>query len=260
MSGDELLHQMKHAAAQQAGDTVPIAFGHISSYDPKLHRVRLIVPSWIDDGGNPVLTGWMPLATGFAGLSYGLQIAPVGGATPQKPTQGEPCIIQLMRKGSGTSVCAGMFFNQTTLPPFTDLQAGECGLMAKSGSFIRFKQDNSVVLDTTKNNGKVQVNAGSGEIDLTSTTKVSISGGPEIDLAATLTTINCNTRMNGNPQISGHIQSETGGTYAGDLVTAGEVIAKSGVGQVGLSTHSHHQPADSHGDTEGPTAAPTGGT
>jgi hypothetical protein len=73
-------------------------------------------------------------------------------------------------------------------------------------------------------------------------------------------TINGNTIVNGNLQISGTIQAEDGGIYAGNIATQGEVIAHAGAGAVNLSTHTHTQPNDSHGDAEQPTAAPTAGT
>lgn len=62
-------------------------------------------------------------------------------------------------------------------------------------------------------------------------------------------------------QLEGGILNEAGGTYAGDIKTAGNVVAGFGSGDsVGLQTHTHTQPPDGHGDAEQPTAAPTGGT
>ena len=55
----------------------------------------------------------------------------------------------------------------------------------------------------------------------------------------------------------------TGATWivTGDLHVTGAVIAGyGGADQVGMQTHTHHQPADSHGDTEAATNAPTAGT
>lgn len=70
-----------------------------------------------------------------------------------------------------------------------------------------------------------------------------------------------NVIVQGNLQLQGAIQNVTGGQYAQDINTAGEVHAKFGTGgQVGLSTHTHTQPNDSHGDTESPVSAPTPGT
>lgn len=80
-------------------------------------------------------------------------------------------------------------------------------------------------------------------------------------------TLNGNGIVNGNWQINGGLALEGNITaadgispYAGDIKTTGDVIAKVGASQVGLSTHAHTQPNDSHGDTEQPTASPTPGT
>lgn len=50
-------------------------------------------------------------------------------------------------------------------------------------------------------------------------------------------------------------------TVSGDLHVTGAVIAGYGGGdQVGLQTHEHNQPPDSHGDSESATTAPIAGT
>lgn len=50
-------------------------------------------------------------------------------------------------------------------------------------------------------------------------------------------------------------------TQNGDFHATGAIIAGFGtVGQVGMTTHTHTQPQDSHGDSEQPTNAPTAGT
>lgn len=60
--------------------------------------------------------------------------------------------------------------------------------------------------------------------------------------------------------LSGAFTGVGGAVYNIDIKTSGDVIAKVGAGQVGLSTHQHNQPNDSHGDIEPPTAGPTAGT
>lgn len=94
-------------------------------------------------------------------------------------------------------------------------------------------------------------------IDIPAGKKATVNGDTEINGQLK---VNGNLIVTGNMEIGGQILGDAGGTYAGDIVTTGEVIAKSGAGQVGLSTHTHTQPNDSHNDVEQPTAAPTGGT
>ena len=69
-------------------------------------------------------------------------------------------------------------------------------------------------------------------------------------------TVNGSVIVDGNLQLSGAIQSQTGSTYAGNIQTAGNVIA--GVGgsdQVGLKTHTHTSASPGS-----QTTAPTPGT
>lgn len=92
------------------------------------------------------------------------------------------------------------------------------------------------------------ISTGSGGIALT----------PKSGLPVTVTG---NLIVTGNMQLEGNIESQTGGTYAGNISTSGNVIAGfGGADQIGLQTHTHTQGVDSHGDTEEPTSAPTAGT
>lgn len=80
--------------------------------------------------------------------------------------------------------------------------------------------------------------------------------------------INGNVVINGNEEVTGglalggNITAQDGvSVYAGNIQTGGSVTAGVGTGdQVGLQTHQHAQPNDSHNDVEQPTAAPTAGT
>jgi hypothetical protein len=59
----------------------------------------------------------------------------------------------------------------------------------------------------------------------------------------------------------GSIYSNGEWHHTGDLTVTGEITRGFGTGDsVTLGQHTHMQPADSHGDTERPTDAPTAGT
>lgn len=147
---DELAHQVKHAAQQQTGDYRPFAFGHIATWSAT-QGVRLIIPSMRDEAGNPVLTGWMPLGSMFAGGAWGMQIAPLGGATLQNPTAGELCIVAIMDKTNGLMATLCLAYNQVNTAPFPNLQPGEIGIMGKSGSSMQFKKNGDVDLSAIGN-------------------------------------------------------------------------------------------------------------
>jgi phage baseplate assembly protein gpV len=171
---DELAHQIKHASQQQSGDYWPFVFGHIATYDPT-QGVRLIVPSWRDEAGNPVLTNWMPLGSSFAGNGWGVQVAPMGGATFENPTGGEQCIIAVMNQEQGLKAVLCGAFNQVNTVPFSDLNPGEIGIMAESGSFMRFHEDNSVELNTENSDGAINFNCGSGNVAVNTTGMVAVT-------------------------------------------------------------------------------------
>jgi phage baseplate assembly protein gpV len=157
---DELAHQIKHAAQQQSDNPRPFVYAHISSYDPKLHRVRVVFPSLRDEANNPVVSSWMPLESHWVGPSWGFQVAPIGGATQQNPTQGEMVQVHFVEHRYGVTSCAKMFFNQVNQPPFTDLKPGEMGMKHKDGAIIKFTNDKKLVISSAL------------EIDITAPTTV----------------------------------------------------------------------------------------
>lgn len=116
-------------------------------------------------------------------------------------------------------------------------------LVDKSGNSVAMTADGMTLTDSKGN----VVAMAAGGIAITPA-----SGNP--------CTVNGPLVVNGNLQISGTIQNVGGATYAGDIKTTGDVVAKFGVSSVTLSTHVHAQGNDSHGDTEVPTNAPTGGS
>lgn len=255
MQGDEFAHLVKQAAQQQTQDIgKPFAFGHIASYDPTTGRCRAIVPSLMGEDGTPVLTPWMKLGTSFSGSGYGFQACPKGGASFANPTSGEQIMICIVDGESGTALAGVMLFDQNSQPPFPNMAPGECGMKAASGSFVYMHEDNSIEINTTQSNGDVAINAGSGDVNVTTTGKATINAS-ECDLPEN-TKITGDLLISGNLKLGGTIQSDTGGQYAGDLATAGEIISKVGPNQVALSTHTT-EGVQTGGGTSGP---PTPGT
>lgn len=232
MSGfDELSHILKQGAQQQWQEQRPFAFGHIASYDPATGRCRCIVPTLRGEDGTPVLTPWIKLGTGYSGNGFGLQVCPEGGASYENPTAGEPVLLCIVDSESGTTVAGMMLFNDNTMPPFPNIQPGEAGMKASTGSFLYLHQDNSVEINTTENNGVVNINAGSGDVNVNTTGVCSLPAN---------TVVNGTLTVTGPLQLAGAIQSETGGIYAGNIETGGNVVAKAGTADsVGLDTHGH---------------------
>ena len=141
---EEILHLIKQAVQQQVGDYRPFVYGHVASYDPARHRVKVIVPTLRDENDVPVLSPWMPLGTLGVGAGYGIQVAPKGGATFENPTAGEQVIIKMLDPDTGTAMCAHLQFNEVMAPPFTDLKGGEVGIKQPSGSFLRMHENGDI--------------------------------------------------------------------------------------------------------------------
>ena len=216
---DELLHQIKHAAGQQSQEHRPFVYGHIASYDPKLHRVRCVVPSLRDEAGNPVVTAWMPLCSSWVGAGWGMQIAPTGGATQENPTAGEPVVIQLVERNRGVMAVAGLFFNQVNMPPFDDLEPGEFGMKHQTGSLLKFTKD-----------GDVQVSA-ARDLALSAARDVTITAGR--NLTATAADV---ARMTGqNLQLHGTVSASFDANGCGFLYQTNTVDSYT----IGATSASH---------------------
>jgi len=167
MSAEQVFHQVKQLAAQQDIDQRFFVFGHVAQYDTSRHMVQVIVPSWRDGQGRPAQTGWIQLGSPGIGNGFGLQIAPVGGATFANPTAGEQVLVELVDRVRGVAVSATLLYSNAMLPPSTALATplapGEAVLRHQSGSFVRLYA-----------NGDVEVNAAGNLIavagaDLTAT-------------------------------------------------------------------------------------------
>jgi len=239
---DELAHQIKHAAQQQGDSPRPFVYGHISSYDPKLHRVRVVFPSLRDEADNPVLSSWMPLESHWVGPSWGFQVAPIGGATQQNPTQGEMVQVHFVEHRYGVTSCAKMFFNQVNQPPFTDLKPGEMGMKHQSGSYLKFTNDGNVTAVTHQD----LVATVGRDATVTPTRDAVVTAGRNATVAA----------PSGSATVSGQsvaITSASTLAMTGTSINGGDggglhkLMTDTAMAVFNLHTH-----LDSHGDESGP--------
>ena len=145
-AADEFLHNMKMASAQQSNDYAPFVYGHIANYDPKTHRVRVVLPSVRNEDDTPVLTGWMALGSPMAGAGWGIQIAPAGGASQNNPTAGELVAVMRFDRNLGVGVVASLLWNQVNTPPGTSLNPGEILIQSKGGASIKLDKSGNVAV------------------------------------------------------------------------------------------------------------------
>lgn len=150
MNGDEFGHLIRQFAGQQQSDFRPLVYGHIANYDATLHRIQAIIPSFRDDDPAPVLSPWMSLGSLMAGNGWGLQIAPLGGATLENPTAGEQVIIGLFNHSNGGTPAAVMSvsWNESTPAPGSlagGLAAGEAVLRHSSGTYFKLAANGDLI-------------------------------------------------------------------------------------------------------------------
>jgi len=169
-AADEFLNNMKFAAHQQGGDYAPFAYGHVANYDPKTHRVRVVIVSSRNDDDVPTLSGWMTFGS-FGGMQYG----PMGGATTQNPTQGELVVVQRIDRGFGAQAVACLVWNQVNTPPFPELNPGEIGIKSPAGGSTILMDKNGNVTVTAP--GNVTVNATGNLILQATSAAISAVGG-----------------------------------------------------------------------------------
>lgn len=187
---NEFAHLVMQSAQQQISEMRLLFFGHIANYDPKTHSAQVVIPTLRNANGVAILTPYLQLGTIWAGNNFGVQVAPYGGATPENPTQGEQCIVDCMFKKNNLMASSVMLFNVINQPPgadirnYTELQSGECIIVQKSGSYIYFKENGSIILDVLQENssdntsGNIVLNA-VNEIQINAQVKVTVTA-PEV--------------------------------------------------------------------------------
>ena len=148
---DELIHAIMHAAQQQLSGTNWHVNANIASYDPRTHRVRCIIPHYVDgSGGEALLTGWLPLQTPIIGNGWGMQYAPFGGATPDSPQSGEPVVLAVVEQHRGIYTVEAMFWGTNAAVAFPGLQAGELIIKDSKGSIIYWQSNGDITISAAQ--------------------------------------------------------------------------------------------------------------
>ena len=141
---DDIAHFVMQLAQQQQEPRL-IGFGHVTSYDPKRHLVKVALPSFnvLDPqtgavASNPIISPWMQLGSPWAGDGWGFQGAPnVGGTGPDN--YGTQCAIFAVDNNSSVSFTATMLYTNVELPPDATLLPGEAVLQHQTGTKIKLK-------------------------------------------------------------------------------------------------------------------------
>lgn len=146
---DELMHLIMQSSAQERGDRRLVFYGHIVSYDPVNHAVKVQLPAFRENEDSPgAITGWLPLGSHYVGAGFGMQFAPVpdaSGVDSLTPT-GTPCEI-VVNDRDGSATVTALRFNDKNLPPFPTIQPGEGGIKHGSGTYFYFANSGNFNLE-----------------------------------------------------------------------------------------------------------------
>lgn len=204
------IHTVMQQAQQQVGDVRLVLFGHISSYDPQKHAVKVIIPAYRDETGAPLETSWIPLGTLAVGNGFGVQYAPHGGASANTPGNGEQVQVLIFNRATGLMAVAQMCFNDLMLPPGNgdttpdateigalegdphgraELKSGELIIRHKSGAFLKFYDSGTVQLFTHDAinlvaEKDVNVIANDGDVFVDAFENVDIQSGQDANLTS----------------------------------------------------------------------------
>ena len=168
----------REAARQGTGRSLPRR-GTISSYDPAKYAAKVIVqPEGYE-------TGFIPIGSDWVGNGWGLFAG---------PTPGDEVEINYQEGGKNAPYIGKRFYGNLAQP--LPVPSGEFWLVHKSGSFLKFKNDGSVSLNTA---GDLDATVG-GQANLTATGKV-VASAAEFDLTGDL-------KVTGNITASGDIYDQ----------------------------------------------------
>lgn len=193
MNQSEIAHLFQLMAQRSVGQAPEPVFGHISSYDADSHSVKVIIPSERSLNGTPFVTSLIPLGSPWAGQKFGLQIAPLGGATIENPTAGELVIIMPIDEKSGLRFVATMIYTDATPSrglveddEEPKLKPGEAVMRDQKGSYWRFQENGDIVVKTNQdvilNSSRDVLVQGARNIQLNCLTQLQINNAPTISI------------------------------------------------------------------------------
>lgn len=172
----QLLNVMANRAAQSQAGFTGTRQGIITGYDAAEYCIKATLQPTGEE------TGWIPLATIWAGNGWGLCAGPMVGAEVE---------INFDSGLIGAGMASGQFYNNEDRCPGPP--SGELWIVHQSGAF--FKLLNSGAINIQDKTGSLVALNGDG------TGIATFSGG---------LTINANTQINGDLTVSGSIKDQNG--------------------------------------------------
>ncbi len=156
-----LANAMRTQAALMDGARALVMLGIVQSFDPNKYAVKVMLQP---DG---IETGWLPLTSIWIGNNWGL-FAP--------PNPGDMVDVHFVEGSIEAGFVSQRFYNNQARP--LAVLSGEFWLVHKSGSFIKFTNDQKLSL-----NGQVELDLSAPTINLTATSQVNLTA-PAINIGS----------------------------------------------------------------------------
>ena len=107
-------------------------YGTVSAYNPNDYTIRAILqPEGVE-------TGWIPLASQWAGNNLGAVFG---------PAIGDQVRIDFIGGEVEAALAGGRFFNVNAIPPI--VQSGQGAIVDGAGSYVRLNNDGTITLGAT---------------------------------------------------------------------------------------------------------------
>jgi phage baseplate assembly protein gpV len=132
---DHFWNMVKARAGGLDGLTGVARFGLVSSFDPGAYAARVLIQP------ENVLSGWLPILSNWVGAGWGL-VAPL--------TPGAQVLVIAQEGDAEQGVIIGAVWSAADTP--LAAPAGELWLQHQTGSFIKLKNDGTIILQASEVN------------------------------------------------------------------------------------------------------------
>lgn len=148
---DKIVNLMHQKALETLSTFSQTRIGTISTYNPNNYTAQVLIQP---DG---ILTSYLPILTDWVGNGWGAYFA---------PTVGDLVMCHFM-EGDFTSGFIAKSINNLIDQPPANIPSGECWLVHKTGTFLKFHNDGTIEIKTLDaNNNPTNINI-NGNIVLT---------------------------------------------------------------------------------------------
>ena len=124
-----MIETIKRIVADMIGLQAKTQYGTVTAYNPNDYTVRVMLqPEGVE-------TGWIPLATPWAGNNLGAVFG---------PALNDQVRIDFAGGEVEAALAGGRFFNVNSVPPI--VQSGQAAIVDKAGSYVRLNNDGTITL------------------------------------------------------------------------------------------------------------------